>query len=57
MQTISNSKRPHWALRDVLLLAFVAVFIGFIFWILGPVYNILAAALTPLGLAPLPMIC
>lgn len=52
MQTISNSKRPHWALRDVLLLAFVAVFIGFIFWVLGPVYNVLSAALTPMGLAP-----
>lgn len=52
MQTVSDSKRRHWALRDVLLLAFVAVFIGFIFWILGPIYNILAAALTPMGLAP-----
>lgn len=52
MQTVSESKQHHWALRDVLLLAFVAVFIGFIFWVLGPVYNILAAALTPMGLAP-----
>lgn len=52
MQTISKSKSTRWALRDVLLLAFVAVFIGFIFWILGPVYNILSAALTPMGLAP-----
>ena len=52
MQTVSDSKRRHWALRDVLLLAFVAVFIGFIFWVLGPVYNVLAAALTPMGLAP-----
>lgn len=52
MQTVSDSTRRHWALRDVLLLAFVAVFIGFIFWVLGPVYNVLAAALTPLGLAP-----
>lgn len=52
MQTVSKSKRTRWALRDVLLLAFVAVFIGFIFWVLGPVYNILSAALTPFGLAP-----
>jgi len=52
MQTISKSKSTRWALRDVLLLAFVAVFIGFIFWVLGPIYNLLSAALTPLGLAP-----
>jgi energy-coupling factor transport system substrate-specific component len=52
MQTIDDVKPTKWVLQDVLLLAFVAVFIGFIFWILGPIWNLLSAALTPLGLAP-----
>lgn len=52
MQTVDSSTKKLWALKDVLLLAFVAVFIGVIFWVLGPIYNALSVALTPAGLAP-----
>ncbi len=41
-----------WHLRDIILLALIAIFCGVIFWVIGPLYNILTVALTPVGLGP-----
>ncbi len=41
-----------WHLRDIILLTLIAIFFGVIYWIVGPVYNILTVALTPVGLGP-----
>ncbi|GAT17870.1 ECF transporter S component [Secundilactobacillus silagei] len=41
-----------WHLRDIILLTLIAIFFGVIYWIVGPVYNLLTVALTPVGLGP-----
>lgn len=41
-----------WHLRDIILLALIAIFFGVIYWVIGPVYNILTVAMTPIGLGP-----
>lgn len=42
----ASNKVTHWRLRDVILLALVGIFFGFIFWAWAFVYNVVAA--TPL---------
>ncbi|WP_220739752.1 ECF transporter S component [Leuconostoc miyukkimchii] len=41
-----------WSLRDVIFLALIGVFFGFIFWAWAFAYNAIAALLTPMGLSP-----
>jgi len=41
-----------WSLRDVIFIALIAVFFGFIFWAWAFAYNVIAAILTPMGLSP-----
>lgn len=44
---MNNTKKiPNWHLRDVIMLSFIAIFFGFIFWAWAFVYN--ALAITPL---------
>jgi len=43
----------RWHIRDIILVTIIAIFMGVIFWAIGPVYTILAAALAPFGLQPL----
>ncbi|KRL93529.1 ECF transporter S component [Levilactobacillus hammesii] len=43
----------RWHIRDIILVTIIAIFMGVIFWAIGPVYTILAAALAPAGLQPL----
>lgn len=43
----------HWHIRDIILVTIIAIFMGIIFWAIGPVYTILQAALAPVGLSPL----
>ncbi|MFC6274412.1 ECF transporter S component [Levilactobacillus tangyuanensis] len=42
-----------WHLRDIILVTILAIFMGVIFFVIGPVYTILSAALAPAGLQPL----
>ena len=42
-----------WHIRDIILVTILAIFMGVIFWIINPVYTVLAAALAPFGLQPL----
>lgn len=42
----------RFSLKDVITLTLIALFFGVIYWILGPIYTTLTAALTPFGLAP-----
>ncbi|WP_416354211.1 ECF transporter S component [Agrilactobacillus fermenti] len=42
----------QWHLREIIMLTLLSIFLGVIFWVTGPIYNVLAAALTPFGLAP-----
>lgn len=41
-----------WHLRDIILLTLIAIFFGVIYWVVGPLYNVLTVALTPIGLGP-----
>ncbi|MFT8496729.1 ECF transporter S component [Leuconostoc pseudomesenteroides] len=41
-----------WSLRDVIFIALIAVFFGFIFWAWAFAYNVIATILTPMGLSP-----
>lgn len=41
-----------FSLKDVITLTLIALFFGVIYWVLGPIYTTLTAALTPFGLAP-----
>lgn len=41
-----------FTLRNIITLTLIALFFGVIYWILGPIYTALTAALTPFGLAP-----
>ncbi|WP_394457038.1 ECF transporter S component [Leuconostoc suionicum] len=40
-----------WSLRDVIFIALIGVFFGFIFWAWAFGYNVIAAFLTPFGLS------
>ncbi|WP_125763280.1 ECF transporter S component [Levilactobacillus mulengensis] len=42
-----------WHIRDIILVTILAIFMGVIFWVINPVYTLLAAALAPFGLQPL----
>lgn len=46
------SKTNAWHLRDIILLTLIAIFFGVIYWVIGPLYNLLTVALTPVGLGP-----
>ncbi|MTV82072.1 ECF transporter S component [Secundilactobacillus folii] len=41
-----------WHLREIILLTLIAIFFGVIYWVVGPIYNVLTVALTPFGLGP-----
>ncbi|HIW71962.1 MAG TPA: ECF transporter S component [Candidatus Levilactobacillus faecigallinarum] len=43
----------RWHIRDIILVTIIAIFMGVIFWVIGPLYAILSAALAPWGLQPL----
>lgn len=43
----------QWHVRDIILVTILAIFMGVIFWVTGPVYTVLAAALAPFGLQPM----
>lgn len=43
----------RWHIRDIILVTILAIFMGVIFWAIGPLYAVLAAALAPAGLQPL----
>lgn len=42
-----------WHVRDIILVTILAIFMGVIFWVINPVYTLLATALAPFGLQPL----
>lgn len=47
--------QPHqskWTLRNIILIALIAIFCGIIFWGIGFLYTALTVALTPIGAAP-----
>lgn len=43
----------RWHIRDIILVTILAIFMGVIFWVIGPLYTVLSAALAPFGLSPL----
>lgn len=45
-------KSNSWQLRDIILMTLIAIFFGVIYWIIGPLYNILTIAMIPFGLGP-----
>ncbi|KRM93239.1 ECF transporter S component [Lentilactobacillus senioris] len=45
-------KQQRWSLRNIILIALIAIFCGLIFWGAGFLYTALTVALTPLGMAP-----
>ncbi|MFC6205960.1 MULTISPECIES: ECF transporter S component [Levilactobacillus] len=42
-----------WHVRDIIFVTILAIFMGTIFFVTGPLYTVLAAALAPAGLQPL----
>ncbi|PWG00077.1 ECF transporter S component [Levilactobacillus bambusae] len=46
------SHSSSWHLRSIILLALISLFFGVIFWVISPLYDVLTAILTPMGLAP-----
>ncbi|MEJ6399717.1 ECF transporter S component [Nicoliella lavandulae] len=41
-----------WSLRNIILIALIAIVCGVIFWLTSFIYNALTLILTPIGLAP-----
>lgn len=46
------NNRQRWSLRNIILIALIAIFCGVIFWGAGFLYTGLTVMLTPLGMAP-----
>ncbi|MGF2384704.1 ECF transporter S component [Lentilactobacillus otakiensis] len=51
-QATSGKKQSQWTLRNIILIALIAIFTGIIFWGAGFLYTGLTVALTPFGMAP-----
>ncbi|WP_283680128.1 ECF transporter S component [Lentilactobacillus sp. Marseille-Q4993] len=49
---MENKKQSQWTLRNIILIALIAIFTGIIFWGAGFLYTALTVALTPMGMAP-----
>ncbi len=47
-----KKSRDTWSLRNIILVALIAIFCGVIFWGVDFIYNALTALLTPIGLGP-----
>lgn len=43
----------RWHVKEIILVTILAIFMGVIFWVTGPLYTLLGAALAPLGLQPM----
>ncbi|CAK8054859.1 ECF transporter S component [Eupransor demetentiae] len=42
--------KAKWTLQNVILLALIAIIFSVVYWIMDPVYQLVSAALTPVGL-------
>ncbi len=51
-QVSGGKKQSQWTLRNIILIALIAIFTGIIFWGAGFLYTALTVALTPIGMAP-----
>ncbi|GEP23455.1 MAG: ECF transporter S component [Lentilactobacillus diolivorans] len=47
-----HQRQSAWNLRNIILIALIAIFCGIIFWGAGFLYTALTVALTPIGMAP-----
>lgn len=51
-QVNHKQHQSKWTLRNIILIALIAIFTGVIFWGIGFLYTALTVALTPIGAAP-----